>query len=101
MTKTIEFPSLRQGLIDCLKELADRDLQLRDWANPKPKHAFWDSMRFAIHFIMDDLGFGDGGEEAKIGSILIDESELEAMMHLTRVWNHALDEIGMWQPDSA
>jgi hypothetical protein len=82
----IQFPQMRRELIEVLSSLSDRDYQERVWVAHKlpigrTPETFYDSFDLAVHFLFDDTRLGDD-PQSTIGSILINESEAEAIKKL-------------------
>ncbi len=98
--KDIKFPQLRLMLIDSLKDLSDRELQRREWISKTAAHRFWDTLRFDVAVIFDDLDLEDD-LEGSIGYHILDQEEADVLRPLIVSLRAILNKIGREQPDAA
>jgi hypothetical protein len=84
----LQYPGMRDELIEYLKSLSDREYQIRVWINkeyPTPK--YYDNLTMTLQ-LLEDLGaFRD--PESRIGTILKNQEEAFALARL----NRALDTV--------
>lgn len=96
----IEFPGLRRGLILCIKDLSDFEMQKMEWTNSQYVYPFWNHLERAIMNIEDD-GLFNNNLTVQIGVRLKNQEEVDAIKPLIKALNVILDTIGIKQPDSS
>ena len=94
----VHFPQLRQILIFSLFNLSDHQRQKKEWVSPNFSHGFWDTFRFDVSVIFDDLDL-DQDPEGQIGYCLVNQAECNSIKPLTKALDEVLDRIGIEQPD--
>ena len=91
----LQYPNMRQELLDYLHDLVDRSHQERHWvAGEAPKGGAIECFDSVIHFLFDDLNLENRPKSA-IGSLLYDEEELAAVSQVITAINAVLDDIGL------
>lgn len=96
----VENPHMRKWLLESLHDLSDRELQLKEWVSPDFAHSFWDTLRFDINVIYNDLELDENPED-KLGYVLVDQDECDVMGPLIKAIDDVYDIIGPRQPDEA
>ncbi len=99
-TMKIKYPYMRLEITETLKELSNREDQLKEWVDPKYAHAFWDTLMFSIHTLFDDIPLEED-PEGQIGYSLYNEEEVQVIKPLIAALNQVMDEIDENQPDEA
>ena len=106
MSKTIILArsEFRLNIQAALANLADREIQQKEWVNPRAAHRFWDSlMMYVIHDLYDD--HGDMADQraaiSKVGEIFFTEEEAIKVSEFCEWFDDLTFVIGEQKPDSA
>ncbi len=96
----IHFPQMRQILIFALKNLSNKEAQMKEWVSSTAAHRFWDTMKFDIDVIYNDLNLHENPED-QLGYSLVSQEEIDVMQSVIKALDAVYDQIGPKQPDSA
>ncbi|GAB0105902.1 hypothetical protein JMUB6875_48840 [Nocardia sp. JMUB6875] len=80
----VEFPDAREGVIECLRDLADREFQQRVWVERKGDPNLIESLDQTIGDLFDTFLDHDGLDRF-VGAILMDNDEAHAIKELAQV----------------
>ena len=79
----VEYPEMRLNVVRSIQALADLDYQWRVWVRREYPHSnFFDDFTQRIHILYDDTRLLELLDEEKIGEVLRDEDEREALRPL-------------------
>jgi len=100
----LTIPQYRRNIQGSLADLADREIQQKEWANPKYHHAVWSSlMMYVFHDLYDD--HGDMADQrvaiSKVGEIFFTEEEAIKVSEFCEWFDDLTFVIGEQKPDSA
>ncbi len=96
----LEFPSMRNELIDYLRGLSDRNHQHRVWVDePHHENIDHENLDYAIHFLYDDTELAENPHET-IGFILRDAKEAELVKSLVASLDRIFSKYGLDLDDS-
>jgi len=78
----MQYPNMREELIEYLSGLSDREYQMNCWVNQKcPEGIEKDTFDLAVHFLFDDTELAKSPEET-IGIFLKDKEEAQSIKSL-------------------
>ena len=91
----VEYPEMRLNAVRSIQALADLDYQWRVWVRREYPHSnFFDDFTQRIHILYDDTRLLELLDEEKIGDILRDEDEREALRPLREALDTLFDRYG-------
>jgi hypothetical protein len=90
----VEFPEWREEVIEALRALSDPDHQRRVWVGGESIGPnFYDALDERIHALFDDADVLPD-PSARIGILLRDEAEVEALRPLGRLLDEMIEDLG-------
>jgi hypothetical protein len=90
----VKYPEWRQQMIDAVRALSDPDYQRRVWlAGEGIGPDFYDSLQERIHDLFDDSEVLPDASR-RVGVLLRNEAEVEALRPLGRALDALIDELG-------
>ena len=99
----LESPQFRDDILISFKDLADKEMQLREWVRVGAAHRYWDSLLMDVFdTIYNDQDLHDIKEcREKIGKVFYTEEEALKIADFTIWFDLLTDGIGECKPDSA
>lgn len=86
----MQYPELRQELIENLKILSDRGYQQAAWVERKfPPGIEFDCLDYALNFWFDDTRLSDD-PDGLVGAMLVDQAEVYRIKKVTHALDHLL-----------
>jgi hypothetical protein len=96
----VKSPQFRLCLIACLRDLRDKNTQLREWVKPQAAHAFSDNVYLNISCMHYDLPVYDYPEDS-IGWVTVNQDEVKVIAKVYKALDEVDIKIGPNQPDTA
>ena len=91
--------TLRQELLEYIRNLKDRDYQENCWVkNNCPPNVEYDELKLTINFLFDDTVFAEN-PEYYLGAELQDKGEVSAVADVCRELRQSLNKIGVNKED--
>jgi hypothetical protein len=72
---------LRQNWLNCLRDFADQDVQLRTWLDPENRNPHWSYVEFMCCYFHDTLAGGGYGRAIAEGLVTDREAATVASLH--------------------
>ena len=90
----VQYPEWRDEVIDAVRALSDLDYQRRVWVSGESIGPnFFDSLQERIHTLFDDADvLPEPGH--RLGVLLRDDGEVEALRHLGRMLDEVISDLG-------
>jgi hypothetical protein len=96
---TLQYPSMREELLDTLKGLSDYEYQVRAWIEHHLPPGQFDDLDLAVHFLYDDTGLAEDPKGA-IGVFLYDETEVALVSQVIDALNLVFEKYGLDKTDA-
>lgn len=94
----VKYTQFRCRVIFTIRNLADREMQLKKWVKDYRDDAYWWSLSLAIDVLFNDLNIEEK-PETLVGPILRDEGELKALLSVAHILDRIMEETGYQKSD--
>ncbi len=92
--REVQFPQWREEVVDAIRSLSDTDYQRRIWiAKEFPGPNFYDALEECVHMLFDDAAVLPD-PSGRLGVLLRDEAEVEALRPLGQLLDEIVDDLG-------
>lgn len=93
----VQFPRMREYVLDALMSLADREYQAREWGVYKKEENRYDDLTLNVHILYDDCEVLPD-PASRVGSVLL-PGDIQPLLRLDRALDPLIRELGD-RPDS-
>jgi hypothetical protein len=99
-TILLEYPQYRDDIRISFKDLANKEMQLKEWLDPQYQHPYWDSLRYYVFgTLFSDHDLDDTEQIMKKDHLFYDDEEKKAVNEFMIWFDELRLHIGRNKPD--